>query len=158
MNERTRFSIKIYLSHFIRKGWCWLCVKGELETDTGCHILTLSSSDHSITSFSFWLGCSTGVTVGPSPLSWSGSHSAGIPSPTATGTRMPTAQAICGTWLYNFLTYTCFPWLYASAPNSTTCTGQGDIPTSSTGCTCFFRLFTHVHLLIDGSVEGQYAT
>ena len=29
---------------------------------------------------------------------------------------------------------------------------------SSTGCTCFFRLFTQVHLLIDGSVEGQYVT
>ena len=28
-------------------------------------------------------------------------------------------------------------------------TGQGDIPISSTGCTCF---------LIDGSVEGQYVT
>ena len=33
--------------------------------------------------------------------------------------------------------------------NSTTFTGQGDIPISSTGCTCF---------LIDGSVEGQYVT
>ena len=59
MNERTHFFIKIYLSHFIRKGWCWLCVRGELETKTDCHILTPSSSDHSSTSFTFWLGCST---------------------------------------------------------------------------------------------------
>ena len=56
------FFIKIYLSHFIQKGWCWLCVRGELETD--CHILTPSSSDHSST-FVFWLGCSTRVTEGP---------------------------------------------------------------------------------------------
>ena len=46
-------------------------------------------------------------------------------------------QAVCGTWLYNCLTSTCFLWAYASAPNSTTSTGQGDIPISSTGCTCF---------------------
>ena len=60
MNEQTHFFIKIYLSHFIRKGWCWLCVRGELETETDCHILTQSSSrDHSSTSFAFWLGCST---------------------------------------------------------------------------------------------------
>ena len=39
--------------------------------------------------------------------------------------------------------------VYASAPNSTTSTGQGDIPISSTGCTCF---------LIDGSVDSQYVT
>ena len=40
MNERTHFFIKIYLSHFIRKGWCWLCVKGDLETGTDCYVLT----------------------------------------------------------------------------------------------------------------------
>ena len=56
-------------------------------------------------------------------------------------------QAVCGTWLYNRLTSSCFLWAYASTPNSTTSRGQGDILTSSTGCTCF---------LIDGSVEGQY--
>ena len=99
---------------------------------------------------------------GPSPLSGAGSHSPGILSPIATGTLTRTAwnwlsvclelrltQAVCGTWLYNCLTPTCFLWAYASAPNSTTSTGQGDIPISSTGCTCF---------LIDDSVEGQYVT
>ena len=50
MNERTRFLIKIYLSHFIRKGGCWLCVRRELETGTDCYILTQSSFDHSSTS------------------------------------------------------------------------------------------------------------
>ena len=37
---------------------------------------------------------------------------------TPTGT--PTAQDVCGTWLYNCLTSTYFLWAYASAPNSTT--------------------------------------
>ena len=46
-------------------------------------------------------------------------------------------QAVCGTWLYNCLTPTCFLWAYASSLNSTTSTGQGDIPISSTRCTCF---------------------
>ena len=62
---------------------------------------------------------------GPSPLSGVGSHY-GILSPTATGTRTvtatrtelclpqtPTAQAICGTQLYNFLMPTCFLCAYA---------------------------------------------
>ena len=45
-------------------------------------------------------------------------------------------QAVCGTWLYNCLTFTCFLWAYASVPNLTTSTGQGNIPTSSTGFAC----------------------
>ena len=49
----------ISLTLYSQKGWCWLCVRGELETGTDCYILTLSSSDHSSTSFSSWLGCST---------------------------------------------------------------------------------------------------
>ena len=108
------------------------------------------------------------VAEGPTPLSGAGSYSAGILSPTTTGTELqltqtdcnsnwPT-QAVCGTWLYNCLTTTCFLWAYASAPNSTTSTGQGDIPISSTRWTCFFRLITQVHRLIDGSVEDQYVT
>ena len=56
-------------------------------------------------------------------------------TPTATGTEL--TQAVCGTWLYNCLTPTWFLWAYASAPNSTMSTGQGDIPISWTGCTCF---------------------
>ena len=52
INEQTHFFIKVYLSHFIQKGWCWLCVRGELETETDCHILT-KVPDHSSTSSSF---------------------------------------------------------------------------------------------------------
>ena len=42
--------------------------------------------------------------------------------------QLELTHAVCGTWLYNCLTVTCF------------------------------RLFTQVHLLIDGSVVGQYVT
>ena len=60
-NERTNtFFIKILsLTLYSRKGWYRLCVGGELETGTDCYILAQSSSDHSSTSFAFWLGCST---------------------------------------------------------------------------------------------------
>ena len=75
------------------------------------------------------------VAEGPSPLSGAGSHS-------YLQLRLELnwnwlTQVVCGTWLYNCLTPTCFLWTYASAPSSTTSTGQGDIPISSTRCTCF---------------------
>ena len=89
INERTHFFIKIYLSHFIRKGWCFFCVWGELEAKTDCHILTPSSFDHSSPSFAFWLGCSTVGPEGASPLSGARSHS-GILSPTGTATQTQT--------------------------------------------------------------------
>ena len=85
-----------------------------------------------------WICAQLGVTEGrkPSISSWF--------SLPRTASRTPTnwpqlTQAVCGTWLYNCLTTTCFN------PS----TGQGDTPKSSTGCTCF---------LIDGWVEGQYVT
>ena len=72
MNEWTHFFIKIYLSHFIQKGWYWLCVRSELEMETDCYILTQSfSCDHSSTSSSSWLGCSTVGRWGPKPSVWS---------------------------------------------------------------------------------------
>ena len=80
------------------------------------------------------------VTEGLSPLSGAGSHSAGILSPTATGTDwLGLTKAVCGTWLYFCLTHTCFLWAYASATitDFNLIPGQGDIPISSTGCTCF---------------------
>ena len=78
MNERTHFFIKIYLSHFIWKGWCWLCVRGELETGTNCYILTQSPSDYSSTSFASWLGCLTVGHWGPQALSLQADSHAGI--------------------------------------------------------------------------------
>ena len=89
MNERTRFLIKIYLSHFILERVDVSCKRGELDTETDCHILTPISSDHCSTSFSFWLGCSTVGPEGPSPQSSACPHS-GILSPTGTATRNPT--------------------------------------------------------------------
>ena len=166
INERTRFFIKILFLRFIWKGWCRLCMRGALETETDCHILTPNSSDHSSTSFSFLLGCSTVGQWGPTPSVWSWFSLQGHPisnydcnSLHRTGClELQLTQVVCGIWLYNCLTHTCFLWAYVSAPNSTTSTSQGDIPTSSIRCTSFFRLFTQVHLLIDCSVEGQHAT
>ena len=157
INERTHFFRKIYLSHFIlervAKGLMLVvCERWVGDGDRLLHVDPKFFFDHSSTSFVFWLAAQPWVTEGPSALSGSCYHT-GILAPTATA-RL--TQAVCGTWLYNCLTSTWFLWAYASAPNSTTFTGQGDIPISSTGRTCFafFCLFTLVHLLIDGSVEG----
>ena len=153
MNERTHFFIKnIPLTLYSWKDWSWLCVIGELETGTDCYILTPSSSDHCSISFAFWLGCST---VGHWGLQ-ADSHAV-ILSPTDSNCNwnwLELTQAVCGTWLYNCLTFTCFLWAYASATITefNPSTGQGDIPISSIGCTCFafFRLFSQGHLLIEG--------
>ena len=90
------------------KGWCFLCVRGELETGTDCYILTPSSSDHSNTSFAFWLSCST---VGhweskPSVWSWFSLH--WHPISNWLQLQLELTQVVCGTWLYNCLTSTCF--------------------------------------------------
>ena len=61
---------KIYLSHLIRKGWYFLCVRGELKTETDCFILTPSSSDHSSTS-SHSDGLLNRGSWGPKPSVWS---------------------------------------------------------------------------------------
>ena len=68
-NERmnTLHYKNILLTLYSRKGWCFLCVRDELETGTDCYILTQSSSDHSCTSSSFWLDCSTVGPWGPKP-------------------------------------------------------------------------------------------
>ena len=118
MNERTHFFIKnIPLTLYFRKGWCWLCERGKLETGTDCYILTQSSSDHSSTSFSSWLGCLTVGPRGPKALCLSLALTpASCPqlTPTSTGTDwLP--QTVSGTWLYNCLSSTCFLWAYASA-------------------------------------------
>ena len=48
-------------------------------------------------------------------------------------------QAVCGTWLHNcpMSPASCGRTHLPPSPNSITSTGQGDIPISSTGCTCF---------------------
>ena len=139
-------------------------MRGELETGTDCNILTQSSSrDHSSTSSSSWLAAQLWVTEGPSPLSGAGSHSAGILSPTVTGTELElTAQpkpsvapgyiivwrppASCG----RMHQYRIQPRLQVKVIFQHP---QLDAPASPLLC-----LFTQVHLLIDGLVKGQYAT
>ena len=157
LNERTNTLLyKKYASHFLFwKGWCFLCVRGELETGTDCYILTQSSSDHSSTSSSFWLGCSTVGHWGPQPsvCRWLSLRHL-VSNWNCNSNCQP--QAVCGTWLYNCLTYTCFLWAYAyriqPRPQVMVIFRylRPDAPVS--------LLFTQVHLLIDGSVEGQYVT
>ena len=48
---------KNIISHTLfLKGWCWLCVRGELETGTDCYFDPKFFFNHSSTSFSSWLG------------------------------------------------------------------------------------------------------
>ena len=166
-NEQTNTLLckNIPLTLYSRKGWCFLCVRGELETGTDCYILTQSSSDHSSTSFAFWQGCSTVGHWGPQALSLQADSHAGILSPNWLQLELELEltdwlpQAICGTWLYNCLMPTCFLWVYAyriqPRPQVKVIFRYLwlDAPVL-----LFFRLFTQVHLLIVGSVEGQYVT
>ena len=155
MNERTHFFIKIYLSHFIRKGWCWLCVRGELETGTDCHILTQSSSrDYSSTSSSSWLGCSTVGRWRPKS-SGAGSHSAGILSPTAPGTELTSNWLLKSSWRPPASGGRTHPYRIQPRPQVKVIFRH---PQLGAPASPFFCLFTQVHLLIDGSVEGQYVT
>ena len=156
-NEHT--SLEKYTSHTLfaiglRKGWCWLCVRGEWETEQ-----TATYWPEVLRTIAPLLPRSAGLLnrgpEGPSPLSGAGSHY-GILSPIATGTwtelyrpRTPTELKPSVTPGY------IIAW---RQPASCVChictefnlsTGQGDIPISSTRYTCF---------LIDGSVEGQYVT
>ena len=89
MNEHT--SLEKYTSHTLfskglRKGWCWLCVRGELETEQTATYwpqvpLTIAALlPHSA-------GLLSRDPEGPSPLSGAGSQY-GILSPTATGTEL----------------------------------------------------------------------
>ena len=76
---------------------------------TDFNILTPSSSDYISASFSFCWAAQPGVTEGCKPSVWSWFS---LPW---TATQTPTnwlqlTQAICGTWLYNCLTSTCFLW------------------------------------------------
>ena len=137
-NERTNILLykDISLILYSRKGWCFLCVWGELETGSDCYILTQSSSDHSSTSFVSWLGCLTVGHWGPQALSLQADSHAGILSPTDSNCdwnwtawlKPSVAPGYIIVW---------HPPVSCGHTHSTTSTGQGDIPTSSTGCTCF---------------------
>ena len=124
------------------KGWCWLCVRGELVTGIDCYILTQSSSDHSSTSSSFGWAAQPWVTGGPSPLSGAGSHSS-ILSPTGTTTGTPTRTDCNSNWPKSSVAPGYIIVWHPPASCGRTHLqriGQSDIPISSTGCTCFSAL------------------
>ena len=129
-NERTNTLLykNISLTLYSRKGWCWLCVRDEMETGTDCYISTPSSSEHCSTSFAFWLGGSIVAHWGPKP---SACHWLSIRQLISNWPQLQLTQVVCVLVIFLF-----------------------DIHLLP----LFFRLFTLVHLLIDGSVEGQYVT
>ena len=107
MNERTHFFIKISLLHFILErvdvGCMWEVSWRRGQTAT----YRPSSSDHSSSSFSSWLGLlHLGSLRVQSPLSAVGSHF-GILSPTDSS-RLQLTRTASGTLLYNCLSSTCF--------------------------------------------------
>ena len=142
-DERTQFFKKIYLSHFIRKGWESFMCERWVGDWTNCNILIPSSFVFSSTSFSFCWTAQSGILRAHSPLLGVGSRYSILSL-----TRLTPTEPICRTRLYNCLTLTCFLWtshLHPIQPIHS----QGYTLISSTGCTCFS---------IDGWVEGQYVT
>ena len=125
-NEWTNILLyKNIISHSLfLKGWCWLCVRDELETGTDCYIDPKFFFNNSSTSFSSWLGCSTVGHWGHKALSLqAGSHTS--------ASCLQLTRTICA--LVILLSH-----IHQLPP--------------------FFRLFTQMHLLIDGLVEGQSIT
>ena len=134
--QRTHFFIKIYLSHFILERVDVGCVwevswrRGQTTTYWPKVLLTLAA----LLSHFDW-AAQPWITEGPSPLSVVGSHSAGILS--STGTDWPKLSVAPGYIIAWRLPTSWGRTHLQPSPNSTTSTGQGDIPISSTGYTCF---------------------
>ena len=129
MNERTHFFIKIYLTLYSWKGWCWLCVSSGLETGTDSYTFTPSSSDHSSTSSSSWLGLLNRGSLRTARPQSANKFSRRNLVPN--WLQLQLTQAVCVLVIFLF-----------------------DIHLLP----LFLRLFTQMHLLIDCSVEGQYVT
>ena len=142
-NDHT--SLEKYTSYtlfkMVAKG---LCVRGELETEQNCNILTPSSFIFSSTSFSFCWAAQSGVLRAHSTQLSAGSLNS-ILSPTywLQLTELPVAPGYIIVWLPPASRERRI--LHPIQPVH----GQGYILMSSTGCTCFS---------IDGGAEGQYVT
>ena len=104
-NKRTNTLLykNISLTLYSRKGWCWLCVRGELEAGTGCYILT-----QVLLTIVALLSTPAGaaqpwVTEGPKPsvCRW-------LPLRHPIPNWLQRARTASGTWLYNCLPSTCF--------------------------------------------------
>ena len=138
MKEWTHFFIKIHLTHFILErvdvdcmwemSWRW----GQTATYWPQVLLTIAA----LLSHSGW-AAQPWVTEGPSPLSGAGSHSAGILTPIGTRTDWLKPSVAPGYIIVWCPPASCWPTHLPPSLNSTTSTGQGDIPISSTRCTCF---------------------
>ena len=111
-NEHS--SLEKYTSHTLfskglQKGCESIACKRWVGDGTDCNILTQSSSDYSSISSSFRWAAQSGVTEGRKPclelvLIASNCNS------NSNCNWLQLTQAVCGTWLYNFLTSTCFLW------------------------------------------------
>ena len=111
-NEHT--SLEKYTTHTLfskglRKGCYWLCVRGELETEqTATYWLQVSLTIPVLLSHS--AGCSTGDHWGPQALCLELVLTASNCNSNSNCNWHQLPQAVCGTWLYNHMTYTCFLW------------------------------------------------
>ena len=107
MNVRTNTPLykNISLTLYSRKGWCFLCVRGELETETDFWpkvLLTIAALlSYLVRAAQPW------VTEGPSPSVWSWFSLWNL-VPNWLQLQLELTQAVCCTWLYNCLKYTCF--------------------------------------------------
>ena len=106
MTNETQSFRKTYLSLYskgLRKGYC---VRGELETEQNCNVLTPSSSGYNSTSFSFSWAAQPGapraqLSAGP------GSHCFEL-QPLIPNSDLQLTRTSCSTGLYNCFTSTCF--------------------------------------------------
>ena len=142
-DERTKFFRKIYLSLYSKGLQKVLSVRGELETEQNCNILTPT-----LLAIPAFLSCSPGLLnrgLGAQPLLGHGSHSS-IFTPTDLNFLSP--------GLYNNLTSTYFlqvSHLHSVQPVDS----QGYPPISSTKCTCYLHRYISY---FDSSAGGKYAT
>ena len=156
MNEWT----KKYLPHFILKRVAkgLMLVMCEKWVGDGDRLLDIDPKFFSTIAAllsSFCWAAQPWVTEGPSPLSGAGHPISNCDrnwTPSAWNwltDKLELTQAVCGTWLYNCLMPT---------PASCGCTHlhriqlrpqvKGDIPISSTGCTCFGCFSSYLHWCI----------
>ena len=144
-NERTQFFRKIYLS-LTSKG---LCVRGELETEQNCNILTPQLFWVSQPFFPVLLGCSTGG-LGVQLLLGHGSHSKIF---------FPADLNFLSPGLYNNLTSTYFlrASQFRTQFNPSTVKVAPDLLMSSTRCTCYLhRCISSFDSLAGSEVNMQH--
>ena len=106
-NERTNTLLykNISLTLYSRNGWCWLCVRGELETGTDCYILTQVLLTIAVLLSHLGWGCSIVNPWGPKALCPPLLSHFGILSPTDSNCNWLKPSV---SWLYFSLTSTCF--------------------------------------------------